>query len=124
MSAIQMKSIDEVEPYSGPNAREGIKFRAVGGALGVTAWGMNVIQMVPGTTTYPEHDHSKDGQEEVFFVLEGDATLTCDGEERRVESGTFVRIPPDSTRSWKPGDRGVTLIAVGGTPGKAYQPRT
>lgn len=124
MSEIQSKSIDEVEPYSGPHAREGIKFRAVGSALGVTAWGMNVIEMAPGTSTYPEHDHSGDGQEEAFFVLEGDATLTCDGEDVRVEFGTFVRIPPEATRSWRPGDRGVTMIAMGGTPGKAYQPRT
>jgi uncharacterized cupin superfamily protein len=124
MSEIQMKGIDEVEPYSGPLSREGIKFRAVGHALGVTAWGMNVIEMAPGTSTYPEHDHAGDGQEEVFFVLKGDATLTIDGDDQRVESGTFVRIPPEATRSWRPGDRGVTLIAVGGTPGKAYQPRT
>lgn len=124
MSEIQKKAIDEVEPYRGPNEREGIKFRAVGRAIGVTAWGMNVIEMAPGTTSYPEHDHSHDGQEEVFFVLEGDAVLTSDGQEQRVASGTFVRIPAEATRSWRPGDRGVTLIAIGGTPGKAYQPRT
>jgi uncharacterized cupin superfamily protein len=124
MSDIQKKAIDEVEPYRGPNEREGIKFRAVGRALGVTAFGMNVIEMAPGTTTYPEHDHSGDGQEEVFFVLKGDATLRYDGEDQRVESGTFVRIPAEATRSWHPGDRGVTLLAFGGTPGKAYQPRT
>ena len=124
MSEIQMKGIEEVEPYRGPHAREGIDFRAVGRALGVTAFGMNVIEMAPGTTTYPEHDHSGDGQEEVFFILKGDATLRCDGEDQRVESGTFVRIPAEATRSWHPGDRGVTLLAFGGTPGKAYQPRT
>jgi len=124
MSEIAIKRIEEVEPYSGPHAREGIKFRAVGGALGVTAWGMNVIEMAPGATTYPEHDHADDGQEEVFFVVEGDATLKSDGEERRVGAGTFVRVPPDSTRSWLPGDRGVTLLAIGATPGKAYLPRT
>jgi uncharacterized cupin superfamily protein len=124
MSEIHRKAIDEVEPYSGPQSLEGIKFRAVGRALGVTAWGMNVLEMQPGASTYPEHDHSGDGQEEVFFVLEGDATLTVDGDDQNVGSGTFVRIPPEATRSWRPGDRGVTLIAMGGTPGKAYQPRT
>lgn len=124
MSEIEIQKIDDVEPYRGPHAREGIKFRAVGGALGVTAWGMNVIEMAPGATTYPEHDHAEDGQEEVFFVLEGDATLQSSGEDRRVDAGTFVRIPPESSRSWLPGDRGVTLLAIGGTPGKPYQPRT
>ena len=124
MSEIQIKEIDDVEPYRGPQEREGIDFRAVGRALGVTAFGMNVIEMAPGASTYPEHDHSVDGQEEIFFVLEGDATLRYDGEDQRVETGTFVRIPPEATRSWHPGDRGVTLLAFGGTPGKPYQPRT
>lgn len=124
MSEIQMKGIDEVEPYKGPGEREGIKFRAVGRALGVTAFGMNVIEMAPGTTSYPEHDHTGDGQEEIFYVLKGDATLRCDGEDQAVESGTYVRIPPEATRSWHPGDRGVTLLAFGGTPGKPYQPRS
>lgn len=124
MSEIQMKAIEEVEPYKGPGEREGIKFRAVGRALGVTAFGMNVIEMAPGATSYPEHDHSGDGQEEIFYVLKGDATLRCDGEDQTVESGTYVRIPPEATRSWHPGDGGVTLLAFGGTPGKPYQPRS
>lgn len=124
MSGLEIKEIDEVDPYRGPNSRAGIDFRAVGRALGVTAFGMNVIDMAPGTTTYPEHDHTGDGQEEVFFVVEGDATLRCDGEEREVRSGTLVRIPPEATRSWHPGDHGVTLLAIGGTPGKAYEPRS
>lgn len=123
MSGIEIKEIDEVDPYRGEHSREGIEFRAVGRALGVTAFGMNVIDMAPGTTTYPEHDHTGDGQEEVFFVVEGDATLRFDGKEQRVKSGTFVRIPPEATRSWHPGDDGVTLLAIGGTPGKAYEPR-
>ena len=43
MSGIEIKEIDEVDPYRGEHSREGIDFRAVGRALGVTAFGMNVI---------------------------------------------------------------------------------
>jgi len=124
MSELMTKALDEIEPYSGPHALEGIRFKPVGGALGVSAWGMNVLEMDPGASTYPVHDHTADGQEEVFYVLAGDATLKCDEEERHVESGTFVRIPPSATRSWHPGSTGVTLLAIGGTPGKAYEPRS
>jgi uncharacterized cupin superfamily protein len=123
MSDVQIKQIDEVEPYSGPNALEGIKFRPVGRALGVSAWGMNVIEIAPGTSVYPEHDHSRDGQEEVFFVVRGSATLRTDGDERRVEEGSLVRIGPEEKRKWIPGDSGVVLLGVGATPGKAYELR-
>ncbi|HKY61171.1 MAG TPA: cupin domain-containing protein [Gemmatimonadota bacterium] len=123
MSEVTIKPIDEIEPYRGPGEREGIRFRPVGRALGVTAWGMNVIELAPGATTYPEHDHSGDGQEEVFVVLEGDARLRAGDRDWRVERGDMVRIPPDVKRFWEPGDKGATLLAVGATPGKAYQPR-
>ncbi len=123
MSDVQIKQIDEVDPYSGPNALEGIKFRPVGRALGVSAWGMNVIEIAPGTSIYPEHDHAGDGQEEVFFVVRGSATLRTDGKERRIGEGSLVRIGPGEKRKWIPGESGVVLLGVGGTPGKAYEPR-
>jgi len=123
MSEVAVKRIDEVEPYRGPGELEGIEFRAVGRALGVSAWGMNVLNLAPGATTYPEHDHAQDGQEEVFLLLEGDATLRAGDRDWRLERGHLVRIPPGFKRSWKPGDRGATLLALGATPGKAYELR-
>lgn len=123
MSDVQIKRIEEVEPYRGPNALEGIQFRALGRALGVSAWGMNVLNLEPGTTTYFEHDHAENGQEEVYVVLEGDGTLRAGDRESQLERGQAVRVPPDVKRSWVPGDQGLTLLALGGTPGKAYEPR-
>jgi len=123
MSEVTIKSIDEVDPYRGPGELEGIEFRPVGRALGVTAWGMNVLNLAPGATTYPAHDHGEDGQEEVYLVLEGDATLRAHDKDWRLERGDVVRVPPGVKRSWEPGAKGVTLLAVGATPGKAYEPR-
>ncbi|HUP21008.1 MAG TPA: cupin domain-containing protein [Gemmatimonadota bacterium] len=123
MSDVTVQRIDDLEPYTGPHAREGIRFKPMARPLGVTAWGMNVLEMAPGATTYPEHDHAEDGQEEVFVVLAGAATLVAGDDERRVEAGEAVRIGPGVKRSWRPGDEGVTLLALGGTPGKAYAPR-
>ena len=123
MSEVTIKPIDEVEPYRGPGELEGIEFRPVGRALGVTAWGMNVLTLAPGASTYPEHDHGDDGQEEVFLVLEGGATLRAGERDWRLERGDMVRVPPGVKRRWEPGERGATLLAVGATPGKAYEPR-
>jgi mannose-6-phosphate isomerase-like protein (cupin superfamily) len=119
---VTVKRIDEIPPYSGPNALAGIEFKPAGRALGVTAWGMNVLVLAPGTTTYFEHDHAKSGQEEVYAVLDGDATLRAGGQDRHVARGALVRVGPGVTRKWLPGVEGVTLLAIGGTPGRAYEP--
>ena len=37
---------------------------------------------------------SADGQEEVYTVLEGKATLTVGGEEHELEPGVFARVGP------------------------------
>ena len=120
---ITVMRIEDVEPYRGPNALPLIEFRALGRGLGVTAWGMNVLKLAPGATKYPEHAHSEDGQEEVYVVLEGNATLHSDAQEWQLEPGMVARVGPAAKRKWLPGEKGVTLLAMGATPGKAYTPR-
>ena len=75
MSEIIPKRIDDLPYYQGEHMLPGIKFRYAGKDLGVTTWGMNVIELAPHTTTYPEHDHTSDGEEEVYVVLSGSAIL-------------------------------------------------
>jgi mannose-6-phosphate isomerase-like protein (cupin superfamily) len=120
---VTVKKSTEIDHYKGPNAIAGIRFRGAGRELGVTAWGMNVIDIDAGCTAYPEHDHLKDGQEEVYVLLGGSATLHAGGEEWPLEAGTLVRVGPDTKRKFIPGPDGVTLLALGATPGKAYEPR-
>ena len=120
MQDIDIKSIADVAPYAGPHALERIRFRSVGRALGVSAWGMNVLELEPECSTYPEHNHIKDGQEEVYVVLEGSLSLVVSGEERELKAGDMVRVPPEVTRKFVTRREGATLLAIGGTPGKAY----
>jgi uncharacterized cupin superfamily protein len=120
---LTVKKSCEIDYYKGPNAIAGIKFRSAGRDLGVTAWGMNVLEIDAGCSAYPEHDHLKDGQEEVYVVLKGSATLRAGGAEQRLEAGALVRVAPSIKRKFIPGPEGVTLLALGGTPGKAYEPR-
>ena len=123
MSDISIKKIAEVEHYTGPNTIPGIRFRPAGRALGVGAWGMNVLEIDAGCTDYPEHNHSKDKQEEVYVVLAGSATLVSGGTRTQVEPGMMIRVGPDTKRKFIPGSNGVTILAMGGTPGQVYQPR-
>ena len=66
MADVTLKRVDEIEAYAGPRAIPGIRMRPAARALGITAWGMNVIDLDAGTTRYPEHDHVTSGQEEVL----------------------------------------------------------
>ena len=113
-------SIAEVAPYAGPHEIPGVRFRAVRPALGVSAWGMNVLELDPNCSGYPEHDHTEDGQEEVYLVLEGRATLQVGEDAIEAGVGDLIRVEPELTRKWVTGDEGVRLLALGGTPGKAY----
>jgi uncharacterized cupin superfamily protein len=91
-------------------------------SLGVTAWGMNVERLPAGYDKYPEHDHAEDGQEEVYVVLEGKATLHADGESWDLTRGTLARVGAGQKRTITTGE-GATLLVLGGTPGTAYEPR-
>lgn len=123
MNEPQVEKIDEVQPYAGPNTLPGIAFRPAGRQLGLTAWGMNVLDLEPGCESYPEHDHGADGQEEVYVVLSGSGTLVAGGRRWPLESGTMARVPPTTTRKIVPGPHGLRLLALGATPGKAYEPK-
>ncbi len=123
MSDFTVKSVSELEFYQGPHAREGIRFRYAGKALGVSAWGMNVLEIAPHCTNYPEHDHAKDGQEEVYTALEGTATLVVGGQTQVLKPGVLVRVGPSVTRKIITGDSGATILAIGATPGAVYAGR-
>jgi mannose-6-phosphate isomerase-like protein (cupin superfamily) len=118
MADVTIKRFDDLDSYQG----EG-RFRYAAKSLGVTAWGMNLLQLPAGWEDYPDHDHAKDGQEEVYIVLEGSATLHADHETFDLKRGIIARVGPEQKRKIVPGPSGVTLLALGGTPGKAYVPR-
>jgi mannose-6-phosphate isomerase-like protein (cupin superfamily) len=89
--------------------------------LGVEAFGMQVIDMPPNLTGYPEHDHAESGQEEVFVVLRGSGEIEVDGERVPVDPETIVRVGPAAKRKLLPGDDGMRVLALGGVPGQAYE---
>ncbi len=117
MADVTLKRIDEMEGHEG-------MFLYASKALGVAAWGMNVLRLSPNWDGYPDHDHAKDGQEEVYAVLEGSATLVTPDESWDLVPGVMARVGGQQKRKIVPGDSGVTLLAIGGTPGKAYEPST
>ena len=89
--------------------------------LGVSSFGMQVIDLPPNADRYPEHDHSFDGQEEVYTVLEGSATLLAGGEQYELDPGVFARVGPDESRSIVTGVSPATLLVLGGVPGRPFE---
>jgi mannose-6-phosphate isomerase-like protein (cupin superfamily) len=89
--------------------------------LGVTAFGMQVIQLPPNYADYPEHDHAESGQEEVFLAIGGSGWIEIDGERVELDPETFVRIGPEPKRKVYAGPEGLRLLALGGAPGEAYK---
>lgn len=88
--------------------------------LEVSAFGIQVGNFPPHFDQYPAHDESESGQEEVYAVLRGSGTLVADSEEHELKEHDFVRVGPSVHRSFRAGSNGLTLLTIGGVPGKAY----
>ena len=86
--------------------------------LRIHAFGVNAYTSGEDGTLISEHDESGTGQEELYLVLDGNATFEIDGETIAAPAGTLVSVGPDSRRK-ATGDG--TVLAVGATPGEAYQ---
>jgi quercetin dioxygenase-like cupin family protein len=116
MADITVKRLDEFEALFGGGM---LRVRA---GLGVTSFGLQVIELPPEFTRYPEHSHAHDEQEEVYTVLGGKVTLQAGGEEHALEPGVYVRVGPGERRKFVTGEEGVRILAIGGVPGKVYEP--
>jgi hypothetical protein len=85
--------------------------------LGIRAFGINAYTAGEDGTLISEHDEAGSGQEELYIVLDGNATFELDGDRVDAPAGTFVVVAPEARRK-ATGD--ATILAVGATPGEAY----
>lgn len=116
MADVTVKKLDEFDAIFGGGMRR------VRAGLGVTSFGMQVIELPPDFSMYPSHDHSHDDQEEVYVTLGGRATLQVGDEEFPLEPGVFARVGPGQQRKIVTGGDGAQILCLGGSPGKAYEP--
>jgi uncharacterized cupin superfamily protein len=82
-------------------------------ALGLRAFGMNVVRIAPGSGI-PEHDETGRDQEEVFLTLAGAPSIVLDGEARPLPAWSFARVDPEVTRTVRNDgtEEAVVLIAT------------
>ena len=96
-------------------------FKRARATLGVTSFGVQVMDLPPNLTQFPEHDHSGDGQEEVYVTLRGRGEIEIEGERHPLDPDTIVRVGPGTKRKLFTGDEPVRVLAIGGVPGEAYE---
>jgi hypothetical protein len=115
LSGYAVKRIDDMEAiYLGG-------FKLARAELGVTSFGMQVMDIPAGYGDYPEHDHADDGQEEVYLALRGSAEIEIEGERHPLDTDTMVRVSSGTKRKIWPGDDGIRVLALGAIPGKPYE---
>jgi uncharacterized cupin superfamily protein len=119
MADVTVKRIEDFEAIFGGG------FRRVRAGLGVSSFGLAVMDLPPDFTVYPDHDQAHDQQEEVYTLLSGRATLRVGGqggEEHELEPGVWVRVGPAEKRKIITGAEPARVLAVGASPGRAYAP--
>jgi len=122
MSGYEVAQIDDIDEITDGRS----PYRPVRFHFGITAFGVNAFTAHEvGDRLINEHDESQehDLQEELYLVQRGRATFELDGERLDAPAGTLVYARPDVKRTAFAEEPGTTIVALGGVPGKAYEPK-
>ena len=120
MSGYTVAHLDEIDEISDGRCPS----RPVRLHFGIMSFGVNTWTSPDvGGRIINEHDESEeDSDEELYLVHRGRATFELDGERVDAPAGTFVFARPGVKRTAFAEEAGTTIVALGGTPGKAYEP--
>jgi tetratricopeptide (TPR) repeat protein len=120
MSGYTVAHLDEIDEISDGRC----PWRPIRHHLGITSFGINSFTArEAGDRLINEHDESEEeANEELYLVQRGRATFELDGERVDAPAGSFVFARPGVKRTAFAEEPGTTVVALGGTPGKAYEP--
>jgi uncharacterized cupin superfamily protein len=92
--------------------------------FGIETVGMNAYRRNAGESAVPEHDESASGAPELFYVANGHATFSVDGDEIDAPAGTCVWVKDaGAKRAATAKVDGTLVLAVGAAAaGEAYAP--
>jgi tetratricopeptide (TPR) repeat protein len=93
--------------------------------LGIEAFGVQAFSAPSGVLIINEHDEmflAEDGQEELYIVTSGAATFEIDGETVEAPTGALINVQPAAKRKATATEDGTTILVVGATRGKPYEP--
>jgi glyoxylate utilization-related uncharacterized protein len=116
MPDVTVKRVEDFEAIFGGG------FRRARAGLGVSSFGLAVIDLPANFQRFPDHDQTHDDQEEVYTVLSGRVTLQVGGEDYELEPGVFARVGAAEKRKLITGDEPARVLAMGAVPGRVYEP--
>lgn len=117
----QVLSLDEVERYpamSGAPVLLPLRRR-----LGLRGFGLNCWSAPVGAAVIERHSEP-DGDEEVYVVVRGRACFEVDGDRFEAGPATIVYVSPGTLREAVALDPETLVLAVGGRPGEAFEPKS
>jgi quercetin dioxygenase-like cupin family protein len=88
--AHSLVNYDDVDPVGG-----GLHF--LRDSLDCSNLGISVLDVEAGWSG-KAHDHADDGEEEVYVLVEGEATVTVGDETVSMSAGDALRVDPEATR--------------------------
>jgi tetratricopeptide (TPR) repeat protein len=120
MTSYAVARLDEIEELT--DGRE--PFRPVRHHFGISSFGVTAwTARDAGDRIINEHDESEpDSDEELYLVVRGRAVFELDGDRVAAPAGTLIFAPPGVKRTAFAEEPDTTVIVLGGTPGKAYEP--
>ncbi len=120
MSDYTVAHLDEIEEVN--DGRQ--PWRPVRRHFGIMSFGATTwTAPAAGDRIINEHDEAEeDADEELYLVHTGRARFELDGAAVDAPAGTFVFVRPGVKRTAFAEEPGTTIVALGGTPGKAYEP--
>ena len=104
MSTYKRVNYRDIEPVSG-----GMHFLRE--PLDSERVGVTITRCEPNWNSRP-HDHTENGHEEIYVLIEGSATVAVDGEAVEMESGDAIWIPPEATRQIRNGGDESAFVLV------------
>jgi quercetin dioxygenase-like cupin family protein len=118
MTAYETGHIDEMASKQWPH------WIPIRHRFGIESFGMNAYRRDAGEAVVPEHDESASGAPELFYVADGHATFSVEGDEIDAPAGTCVWVKePGAKRGATAKDDGTLVLAIGAAaPGEAYAP--
>ena len=116
--ADEVRDVVEGDGYAVANVDglgDGPGFRKVRRGLGVTAFGVNAIELPPG---YETGRHFHEQQEELYFLHRGQIEITLDDDTFRLGPGGLARVDAATIRKIKNvGGEPALYIVTGGKDG-------
>ena len=121
MADYAVAQLDKIEEFTDA----GCHYRPIRHHLGVSAFGVTAwTGHAAGDRIINEHDEDDPtADQELFLVLRGHAVFELDGDQVDAPVGTLVFAPPRTRRTASAIEDGTIVIALEGTPDKAYEAR-